>query len=106
MDYIRKYHNGVQWYEHRWVWTQAHGAIPKGMSIHHINSNKTDNRLENLKLVTHKENHRQSDKWGRGWSYAEGQTKPYRAMRLTKYLGHFGTPCGAYMANRMYYING
>ena len=102
--YNRFTKDGKHWSHHRYVWTQAYGEIPKGKHIHHINGIKTDNRLENLKLVTHKENHRQSDKWGRGWSYAEGQTRPYRAMRLAKYLGHFGSACGAYMANRMYYI--
>jgi hypothetical protein len=106
MDYVRKYYGKEigQMAEHRYVWTQAHGEIPKGMEIHHINSIKNDNRLENLKLVTHKENHRQSDKWGKGWSYAIGATRPYRSMRLGKYLGNYGTACGAYMANRMFFI--
>lgn len=34
--------------EHRFVWEQAHGDIPKEYVIHHINGIKTDNRLENL----------------------------------------------------------
>lgn len=37
--------------EHRWVWEQAHGPIPRGAMIHHINGIKTDNRIENLQLV-------------------------------------------------------
>ena len=41
---------------HRLVWTTFVGEIPKGLEIHHKNHNKSDNRLKNLALVTHKEN--------------------------------------------------
>ena len=37
--------------EHRWVWEQAHGAIPPHGIIHHVDGNKTNNRLENLTLI-------------------------------------------------------
>lgn len=47
--------------EHRWVWQQAHGPIPPRGIIHHRNGVKSDNRLENLKLVAnlsaHNEEH-------------------------------------------------
>lgn len=41
---------------HRLVWEDANGQIPKGMCINHINGVKTDNRLENLEVVTYREN--------------------------------------------------
>ena len=34
--------------EHRLVWEETNGPIPKGYVIHHLNGIKDDNRLENL----------------------------------------------------------
>ena len=44
------------YYVHRLIWITFNGEIPEGMEIDHINTIKNDNRLENLRLVTHKEN--------------------------------------------------
>lgn len=38
--------------EHRVVWEEAHGPIPKGYHVHHRNGDITDNRLENLELMS------------------------------------------------------
>lgn len=43
--------NNRREYEHRLVWKQHYGEIPKGYHIHHINGNKLDNRIENLELI-------------------------------------------------------
>ena len=41
---------------HRLVYETFVGKIPQGMQINHINENKTDCRLENLNLMSPKEN--------------------------------------------------
>jgi hypothetical protein len=41
---------------HRWIWETFRGEIPKGYEIHHKDHNKLNNSLDNLELVTHREN--------------------------------------------------
>ena len=39
-------------YVHRLVWEAFNGPIPEGMQVNHINEDKSDNRLENLNLMS------------------------------------------------------
>jgi len=48
--------DGVNFYAHRLAWIYVHGPIPDGMLIDHINGQRGDNRIKNLRTVTHKEN--------------------------------------------------
>ena len=54
-QYKRIKKNGIFSDEHRRVWVEHYGEIPKGYIVHHINGNKTDNRIDNLEIMTRKE---------------------------------------------------
>lgn len=41
---------------HRLVWTTFNGPVPIGYEINHMDENPSNNRLDNLNLLTHKEN--------------------------------------------------
>lgn len=43
-------------FTHRLVWEAFNGPIPKGLQINHIDENPENNRLDNLNLMTPKEN--------------------------------------------------
>lgn len=57
-------HNGVLSYSHRFVWFWYKGEIPEGYEIDHINNDTLDNRIENLQLLTRKENQRKAERDG------------------------------------------
>lgn len=47
--------NNKRYKAHRLAWLYQYGVLPAG-EIDHINHNKSDNRIANLRTVTHREN--------------------------------------------------
>ena len=93
---------------HRIIWEMFNGAIPKGKVIDHINNNPSDNRIENLQCITATQNTQRADKLS-GFIYRKANGLWQSRKRYNKkeyHLGMFGTPCGAYLANRMFFIGG
>ena len=111
--YIRKLVtiNGkrVERYEHRLVWEEHYGEIPKGMVVDHIDGNKSNNDIKNLQVITRGDNIKRS-------VTASRSVKGYRIDSRSKYfpyvaqarihgkkinVGAFGTPAGATIASKM-----
>ena len=60
--YAQCHLNGIgNIYWHRLMWIHHNGTIPYGMEIDHINRDKGDNRIENLRCVTVSQNRKNRD---------------------------------------------
>lgn len=106
--------NGKQHSAHRLVWLYVYGEFPTGRQnyIDHINKNKSDNRVENLRVCTQAENLRNTSKhfdnrsgfkgiyynktWGKWVAQIQNPT-----TRLREYLGGHTTEEAAEAAYRL-----
>jgi hypothetical protein len=54
--YIALKLNNLQYRMHRIIWAYHYSAIPNNLQIDHIDGNKANNKIENLRLATHSQN--------------------------------------------------
>ncbi len=104
--YIKMGINGTPYYSHRLAWFYVHGEWPEH-SIDHANGNKSDNRLENLRVASHNDNNRnrcltKPPKSGFKGVHWFPRTKRWRARISVNHklveLGYFLDPCEAHKA--------
>lgn len=83
---------------HRVAWVMCYGEISDGVQIDYIDHNPSNNRIENLRIVSHKENHRnqslsKNNTSGHiGVSFAKREQKWAARLMVdgkVKGLGHF-----------------
>jgi hypothetical protein len=85
---------------HRFVYELAYGPIPEGLQIDHIDGNRSNNFLSNLRLVTHQQN-----QWNRtaakGYYWNKQHKKWMARISLNgkeKFLGYFDSEAEAHQA--------
>lgn len=93
---------------HRVAWALHHGVWPTG-TIDHINGDPRDNRIENLRDVSHQENHRNqrvrknntSGAMGVSWFRGTGRWSAYIMVDKRKqHLGYFAELADATAARK------
>jgi len=86
-------------YLHRVIYALANGPIPAGLYIDHIDGNKSNNLLSNLRLVTHQENLFNTKAKGYHWDSINKKWKAKIVInRKNKFLGLYETEQEAHQA--------
>ena len=97
--YLRIRLQSQRYQAHRLAWLYVYGEWPEDQ-IDHINRNRSDNRIANLREVTHKQNHQNKSKRsdntsGHPGAYWDKQSAKWRAQirhnQKLIHLGHFAT---------------
>lgn len=96
--YVRVYVDGYRDFcRSNIVWIMHNGDIPKGFEIDHINRNKSDDRIENLRLAdkslqNFNKGVQANNRLGvQGVTRGCSKSKPFKAVFRGKFLGNFQT---------------
>lgn len=88
--YISIQINKKQYLAHRLIYLYHNGYLDKDLVIDHINMIKDDNRIENLRLVTHQENRFNTKAIGYTFDTQKGKFKAnITTGNKLKHLGYF-----------------
>ena len=107
--YCRVRFNGTLVLYHVIIWILSTGKdIPQGMEIDHINGNKIDSRIENLRLVTNRQNQQNQKKHRAGRLPGASYYKRYHNWRsyieidkTSIWLGYYKTEQEAHEAYKI-----
>lgn len=84
---------------HRLVWNAFVGEIPEGFELDHIDRNRTNNALSNLRLVTRQQNRFNSAAKGCYYNKSSKKWAAYISIdRKQTHLGLFKTEAEAHIA--------
>lgn len=89
--------DGRKLYVHRVIFFMKHGYLPK--LIDHINMDRVDNRIENLRELTHSQN--LLNRNGPKGIYFNKKNGKWAAQIGNKYLGSFATEAEALEARKL-----
>ncbi len=84
--------NGKIYRAHRLIWLYHKGAVDVALQIDHINRNRSDNRIDNLRLTSQNENQWNRD--GKGFAWHKASNKYQAQIQYNgklKYLGLYET---------------
>ena len=89
-------HKKKQYRVHKIIWYMLRDPIPEGMQIDHINGRRSDNRIQNLRVVNHQGNSKNAQRRSDNSSGVVGvswlkKRKKWRAYigRPQQFLGEF-----------------
>ena len=80
---------GKRYVAHRLAWLYIHGEWPQGQ-LDHINRNKDDNRIENLRVVTNKQNQENVVRWAHNKSGRRGVRFDTGRGKWVAEMKHYG----------------
>jgi hypothetical protein len=83
--------NNTNYLSHRLAWFYVYGAFPSD-NLDHINRNRSDNRISNLRIASHKENN--MNRTGKGYTWFKRDQKwkaQIQVDKSNKHLGYFDT---------------
>lgn len=102
--YVDLYKNGVKKHPriNRLVYSTFVGDIPDGLEVNHIDENKENNRVDNLNLMTSKQN----NNWGDHISkVAASRNKPVEALKDGRVIYQFASAKEAAQKQKIFSSN-